>query len=98
MSAGQTGGNGTFDATLWEATPDGTIQFFTTNEQLVAEDTDSVVDIYQRAAGITTLVSKGEYQLQWSVPLRVKRDFGGRPPRLLPNTGAVGHRRHGQPN
>jgi hypothetical protein len=38
---------------------DGTRAVFTTSEQLTSDDTDSLVDIYDRAAGVTRLLSPG---------------------------------------
>ena len=38
---------------------DGSAVVFATAEQLVAEDTDSAIDLYERAGGTTTLVSTG---------------------------------------
>jgi hypothetical protein len=40
------------------ATPDGSKVFFVTAESLVTEDTDTVLDVYQRSGGVTTLISK----------------------------------------
>jgi hypothetical protein len=39
------------------ATPDAATVYFVDNEPLVAADTDSNVDVYQRSGGVTTLVS-----------------------------------------
>jgi hypothetical protein len=52
-------GEGNFAATLRGASTDGTVAFLTTDEQLDAADTDSLLDIYRRdlTAGTTTLVS-----------------------------------------
>ena len=60
VSAGQTGGNGAFDALLEGASADGTRAFFRTGERLVSADTDSSFDVYERAGGVTTLVSAGQ--------------------------------------
>jgi hypothetical protein len=59
VSAGSTGGNGSFDATFRGSSADGTRVFFTTSEPLVAGDTDSSGDVYERAGGVTTLLSTG---------------------------------------
>ena len=64
VSTGPTGGNGAFDVRAPSqnccfTNPDGTHVFFSTAEQLVAGDTDSAEDIYERFAGTTTLVSVG---------------------------------------
>jgi hypothetical protein len=54
-----TGGNGTFDAAFGAASSDGTRVVFVTNESLLAADTDTVYDVYQRSGGTTTLLSTG---------------------------------------
>ena len=59
VSTGVTGGNGAFDAFFVGAAADGTRVFFRTVESLVSADTDTVVDVYERAGGETTLVSTG---------------------------------------
>jgi hypothetical protein len=58
-SAGQVNGNGVFDASFAGAAADGTRVFFVTNEPLVAADTDSSQDVYERSAGTTTKISSG---------------------------------------
>jgi hypothetical protein len=59
ISAGETGGNGPFDAGFRGASADGTRVFFHSAEQLVAGDTDAAGDVYQRSDRTTTLVSTG---------------------------------------
>ena len=59
VSAGTTGGNGAFDVNFAAASDDGTRVFFTTKEGLTAADTDGRLDIYERSAGSTALVSAG---------------------------------------
>ena len=59
LSAGQINGNGAFDATFAGASADGTRVFFESREQLTSGDTDTSKDVYERAAGVTTLVSIG---------------------------------------
>ena len=59
VSTGPTGGNGAFDAFFAGASADGTRVFFGTAESLVSADTDTTVDVYERAGGQTTLVSTG---------------------------------------
>jgi hypothetical protein len=59
ISTGPTGGNGMFDTFFHDISTDGGRVFFETDEQLVAGDTDSQADVYERAAGTTTLVSTG---------------------------------------
>ena len=59
VSTGSTGGNGASDAFFDGASDDGSRVFFDTDESLVAGDTDTAIDIYQRSGGTTTLVSTG---------------------------------------
>jgi hypothetical protein len=59
VSTGPTGGNGSFDTFFHDVSADGGRVFFETDEQLVAGDTDSQADVYERTAGATTLVSAG---------------------------------------
>ncbi len=53
------GGNGAFNAVFEYATPDGSRVFFETSEKLVAADTDSNRDVYERVGATTALVSTG---------------------------------------
>ena len=59
VSTGPAGGNGPWGADLAGISDDGTKVFFHTAEALVASDTDSAQDVYQRAGGTTTLLSVG---------------------------------------
>jgi hypothetical protein len=59
MSIGATGGTGLPGATFRGASADGTRVFFQTSESLVSGDTDASTDVYERAAGVTTLISTG---------------------------------------
>jgi hypothetical protein len=59
VSTGPNGGNGAFDVFFHDISIDGLRVFFETEEQLVAGDTDSQADIYERTGGTTTLVSTG---------------------------------------
>jgi hypothetical protein len=59
LSVGSSGGNGAFNAGFRGASTAGTRVFFVTNEKLVAADTDSSQDVYQRLGTTTTLVSAG---------------------------------------
>ncbi len=52
-------GNGGFGAGFAGASSDAGHVLFETAEQLLAQDTDTRPDIYERASGVTTLVSKG---------------------------------------
>jgi hypothetical protein len=58
-SIGPAGGNGPSDAFFDAVSDDGLRLFFDTDESLVAADTDTAIDIYQRSGGTTTLVSSG---------------------------------------
>jgi hypothetical protein len=60
VSAGQINGNGDFDSTYGGVSDDGLHDFFTTQEQLVAGDTDAKYDVYERFNNTTTLVSAGQ--------------------------------------
>ena len=59
VSTGPTGGNGTVDALFRGASADGTRVFYVTRESLVGADTDTVLDVYERSGGQTTLLSTG---------------------------------------
>ena len=62
ISTGPDGGDGDFDVDYgaWGgASADATHVVFRTAERLVAQDTDSLPDIYERTGGTTTLVSTG---------------------------------------
>lgn len=62
VSAGSGGGNGAFDASYAGSSASGSVVFFTTDESLVAGDTDTATDIYARDVdlGVTSLVSTGD--------------------------------------
>ena len=51
--------NGPFDAFLQGTSRDGSRVFFVTSEPIVAGDTDTASDIFERSGGTTTLVSAG---------------------------------------
>jgi hypothetical protein len=59
ISTGPSGGNGSPSSAFAGASQDGAHVFFITAESLVAADTDSAEDIYERSGGTTTLVSTG---------------------------------------
>jgi hypothetical protein len=59
VSTGPAGGNAAVDVNDFALSRDGGRAFFTTAEPLVAGDTDNQVDLYERTAGSTTLVSTG---------------------------------------
>jgi Tol biopolymer transport system component len=54
-----TAGNGAFNVSDLQMSDDGSRVVFRTAERLVASDTDTKQDIYERAGGRTTLVSAG---------------------------------------
>jgi hypothetical protein len=59
VSIGPSGGNGGFNATFAGAAADGSRIFFHTAEKLVAADTDSQNDVYERTGATTNLLSIG---------------------------------------
>ena len=59
LSTGPNGGNGAFSAIFSAASTDGSRVFIRTAEKLVAADTDSAQDIYERSNGTTTQISTG---------------------------------------
>ena len=59
QSTGPGGGNGALASNFRGSSADGTKVFFQTSESLVAADTDSSMDVYERSNGATTLVSTG---------------------------------------
>jgi hypothetical protein len=59
QSTGPNGGNGTVASVFRGASADGTRVFFQTTESLVAADTDSAIDVYERSNGATTQISLG---------------------------------------
>ena len=60
VSQGEVNGNGDFDAFFSGASNDGLRVFLSTSEQLVSEDADDFLDVYERSGGATTQVSQGE--------------------------------------
>jgi hypothetical protein len=59
LSAGAINGNGAFDAGFSGASADGSRVYFQTAEKLVSSDTDNVIDVYERAGGVTTQITTG---------------------------------------
>jgi hypothetical protein len=59
VSIGPNGGNGPFPAFRAGISDDGSRVFLRTLESLVAEDTDTRFDVYERSGGTTTLLSIG---------------------------------------
>jgi hypothetical protein len=69
VSVGALNGNGAFDAGLRGISADGAYAFFTTAEQLTEGDVDAEEkDIYQRSAGVTLLVSRGNGRVLGPAP------------------------------
>jgi hypothetical protein len=60
ISAGQVNGNGAIPSVFARVSVDGSRVFFQTSEQLVTEDTDGNNDVYERAAGVTRLITPGD--------------------------------------
>ena len=60
VSRGAINGSGVIGAFFEGASKDGSKVFFSTEEQLTADDTDGFVDIYRRKGGVTTLISAGQ--------------------------------------
>jgi hypothetical protein len=59
LSTGTAGGNGFFDASFGGASRDGSRVMIESAEKLMASDTDSFTDVYERYAGTTTHISIG---------------------------------------
>jgi hypothetical protein len=59
VSTGPNGGNGPISSQFRGASADGSRVFFQSNEQLVAADTDTRMDVYERAGATTILLSTG---------------------------------------
>ncbi len=60
VSTGPAGGNGGQVAQFSGSSADGSRVFFTTDEPLLAADSDATADIYERTGGTTTLTSVGD--------------------------------------
>jgi hypothetical protein len=63
VSTGPSANNGSFAARYRGMSKDGLHAFFSTNEKLVAADTDNAIDVYERYNGTTGLVSTGPASL-----------------------------------
>jgi hypothetical protein len=72
VSAGAINSNGSSWARYRGSTPDGSHVYFATQEPLVATDTDESSDVYERSAGTTTLVSRGEVNGNGEVPVEFR--------------------------
>jgi len=73
-------GNGSFNAFFERASDNGSRVIFATSERLAPNDSDSAVDLYERAGGTTTLVSEGEINGNGAFPASFSRasDDGSR--------------------
>ena len=60
LTTGPNGGNGAYDVIFGGTSEDGTHVFWTTQEKLVAADTDDSLDVYEWFNGVTDLVSQGQ--------------------------------------
>ena len=58
VSTGPAGGNDELSVDGWHVSPDGTRVVFATDESLVTGDADSRTDMYERASGVTSLLSR----------------------------------------
>ncbi|HEU4392351.1 MAG TPA: hypothetical protein VFR04_01810 [Solirubrobacterales bacterium] len=67
-STGAVGGNAALNASFAGASADAIHVFIVTAEQLVAGDSDGALDVYENAAGTTTLVSTGPLAGKTAVP------------------------------
>jgi hypothetical protein len=59
ISTGPDGGNGQPFSAFQGTTADGSRVYFHTADSLLAHDTDGMQDVYERAGGVTTLISQG---------------------------------------
>lgn len=59
VSTGPESRNGPAPASFQWASPDGSVAIFSTSEALTPQDTDTAPDVYERSAGVTTLISTG---------------------------------------
>ena len=83
-------------AKLVGATSVGKRAFISTAESLVAADTDSSLDLYERTGSGTTLLTTGTQRRERRLPGELRSRGGGRPDRLLPDGGETGGGRHGR--
>jgi hypothetical protein len=68
ITVGPAGGNGPHGPTLGHVTPDGTRVLFNTAESLVSADTDTGSDVYERANGLTRLITPGPIVSTGAIP------------------------------
>ena len=100
LSVGPTAGNGPGRVTGGVFSDDGTRVFFLTNEQLVAQDTDLVLDVYERSGTTTTLISAGGVNGNGAFDSSPRKGRCQRRPCLLLQQRAArpaGHRRRPRP-
>jgi hypothetical protein len=94
ISVGPGGGNGAADAFMEGVSNDGLRVFFTTDESLVATDTDSSYDLYERQGGTTTLLSIGPGGGNGTFDVFFSGSLGGRHAGLLHDRRVARGRRH----
>ena len=66
VSTGPTASNAPAHSSFDAVSTDGTRVVFTSGEALTADDTDDAFDVYERSAGVTTLLSSGQASNQAS--------------------------------
>ena len=88
------GGNGGAPAFLDAASADGARVIFSTAERLVPADTDSAMDMYERAGSTTTLVSRGVQNGNGAGAGDSRRRVGRRVARRLLDRRGAGACRH----
>ena len=91
------GGNADTGAFWAGSSENGSRVFFDTQEPLVGQDSDASTDIYERAAGSTTLISTGPDGGNGELFSAFQGTTRRRLPRVLPHcrlAARAGHRRH----
>ena len=83
LSTGPAGGNGAIDAGFAGASLDGERVIIETAESLVASDTDTVNDVYERWLNTTTHISTGPSGGNAAIAVVLRRDIRRRPADLL---------------
>ena len=91
LSTGPTGGNGEPAASFGGSSADGSRVFFITDESLVAADTDTGQDVYERSGGTTTIHSIGPFGRQRRCARKLRRRLRHRVARVHRDPGAAEH-------